>query len=100
MSLLMEMDNQDVVIAGLRRELAHVHEQLRVEHTMTLDYRARYEACEKQRASLEKKLNTARRKLQTKSGQAARRATDPGDAILDWLQEQDTEDEQDEALQV
>jgi hypothetical protein len=87
-------------ISRLRRELAHVNEQLVVEHAMTLDWRQRYQACEKARASLETKLNTARRKLQAKAGQGTRRATDPGDAILDWRESQDTEDVEDAPVSV
>jgi hypothetical protein len=78
-------------LARLARELQHVNERLRLEHAMTLDWKARSHACEKQRASLEKKRHTARRKPQTKSGQTRRRMPDPGDAILDWLQEQETD---------
>jgi hypothetical protein len=46
-------------IARLERELQHVNEQPRIEHAMTLDWKARSHAREKQRASLAKKLHTA-----------------------------------------
>ena len=87
-------------ISRLRRELTHVTEQLRVEHAMTLEWRQRYRACEKERASLETKLNTARRKLQAKSGQGTPPAPDPADAMLNWRETQDTEDAVDEAVTV
>jgi hypothetical protein len=98
MALLMD-ETPVQAISRLQRELAHVTEQLVVEHAMTLDWRQRYQACEKERASLEKKLNTARRKLEAKAGPGTRRAADPSDQILDWLEAQDTEEPVDETVQ-
>jgi hypothetical protein len=52
----MNLDALKGEIERLGRELAHVNEQCRVAHAMAMDYRTKYRACEKQRASLERKL--------------------------------------------
>jgi hypothetical protein len=66
-----EPDTPSLEIARLRRELAHVHEQCRVAHALAMDYRAKYRACEKERASLERKLG--RKRAKQKSPEPKRR---------------------------
>jgi hypothetical protein len=58
----MEPETPELEIARLRRELAHANEQCRVAHAMAMDYRTKYRASEKERASLERKLERKRAK--------------------------------------
>lgn len=94
MRVSLEPDSLEHQIARLERELAHVQEQATVAHTMAMSWKARCLEAEKARDSLAHKLETARRKLQVKAEKATRRASDPADQMLDWLQAQD-EDESD-----
>jgi hypothetical protein len=59
------------VVTRLQRELQHVNEQLRVEHAMTLDWKARALVAERQ---LERAQKIADRAQQPKDAPAPRRA--------------------------
>jgi hypothetical protein len=89
----MRLDIPEDEFVSLRLEVDHLKSQLVVAHTMAMDWRQRCKAAEQQCAHLHKQLETVRRKLQAKAGQKTPRATDPGDAILDWLQAQEDDDE-------
>jgi hypothetical protein len=53
---LMEAESVDATITRLARELAHVNQQCQVAHRMATAWRAKYRACEQERAYLAKKL--------------------------------------------
>jgi hypothetical protein len=65
MTAQINMETLMTEIADLRRELAHVDEQCRVAHAMAINYRDKYQASEKARASLERKLARRRAKERT-----------------------------------
>jgi hypothetical protein len=90
---MMRFDIPKDELVSLRLEVDHLKSQLVVAHTMAMDWRQRCQAAEQQCARLHKQLETARRKLHAKAGQKTPRATDPGDAILDWLQAQENDHE-------
>jgi hypothetical protein len=69
----------DSTPASLQRELQHVNEQLRVEHAMTLNWKARALAAEQQLERFQKKANRAQR---------AKDPTHPRDAAGEREQEE------------
>jgi hypothetical protein len=91
MTLSMETEAPAQTIARLQREVDHVSEQARVSHAMAMNWRQRYEDCEKARASLERKVGRLQRQLQGKADPGPRRASDPADAMEAWLIEEDAE---------
>ena len=56
MALSMDVEAAEDVIERLQREVQHVSEQAKVSHRMAQYWKAKYRACEVERAHLEKQL--------------------------------------------